>query len=75
MQDNSHDGNDPDAANAVPVTMNLARIGTNSGHGFAWERPDGFKAWCGGPPTCTLCQVDAAMVERQKAIDEAARRQ
>lgn len=44
--------------------MDFARIGTNTGHGHAWPRPDGVKARCGGPGICRECAVDAAMVER-----------
>ncbi len=31
----------------------------NTGHGHAWERPDGVKARCGGPGICTECAMDA----------------
>lgn len=40
-----------------PVTQNVPH--TNSGHGHAWERPDGSKARCGGPPFCADCKSDA----------------
>lgn len=42
----------------------FARIGTNSGHGHAWARPDGVKSRCGGAVICRECAVDAALVER-----------
>jgi hypothetical protein len=42
----------------------FARIGTNTGHGHAWPRPDGVKARCGGVVICRECAVDASMVER-----------
>lgn len=32
--------------------------GTNSGHGYAWPRPDGVKARCGGPAMCAECLAD-----------------
>ncbi len=34
------------------------RIGTNSGHGHVWDRPDGFQARCGGATLCDLCRAD-----------------
>jgi hypothetical protein len=37
------------------------RIGTNTGHGHVWERPDGVKARCGGPSMCTECARDQAL--------------
>lgn len=36
------------------------KTGTNSGHGHVWERPDGFKAKCGGPGFCAQCSRDQA---------------
>ena len=42
----------------------FSRIGTNSGHGHAWPRPDGVKARCGGVAICRECAVDNAMVGR-----------
>lgn len=45
----------------------VARVGGNSGHGWAWSRPDGAVARCGGPMMCTNCAEDALLV------DEAAR--
>ena len=35
-------------------------IGTNTGHGHVWERPDGLKARCGGPGMCRVCAADQA---------------
>lgn len=32
--------------------------GTNSGHGYAWRRPDGVLARCGGPSICQECSSD-----------------
>lgn len=40
----------------------VSLIGTNSGHGHAWARPDGVKMRCGGPRMCKVCGTDAAMV-------------
>lgn len=40
-----------------------ARVGTNSGHGHAWERPDGVKARCGGLSFCELCRKDKELVD------------
>jgi len=36
------------------------RIGTNTGHGHVWKRPDGAVAKCGGPALCTECARDLA---------------
>lgn len=38
-------------------------IGTNTGHGHVWERPDGMKARCGGPGICSQCSSDKFDVE------------
>lgn len=38
----------------------MPRFGTNSGHGHVWDRPDCFKAKCGGETKCRKCQTDAA---------------
>lgn len=38
----------------------MAEIGTNTGHGHVWERPDGMKARCGGPAMCSECAKDQA---------------
>lgn len=50
------------------------RIGTNSGHGHAWARPDGVKARCGGVGLCRECARDFALVNRavQKGADTTA---
>lgn len=42
-------------------------IGTNSGHGYVWKRPDGLLARCGGPALCSECKVDAVLVGQRKA--------
>lgn len=42
----------------------FSRIGTNSGHGYAWPRPDGKRMRCGGPAMCRECGADASMVAR-----------
>lgn len=42
------------------------RIGTNSGHGHVWPRPDGVKMRCGGPAMCRECGADAAIVAAAK---------
>lgn len=42
----------------------FARIGTNTGHGHAWPRPDGVRARCGGVVICRECAIDHAMVTR-----------
>lgn len=36
------------------------RIGTNTGHGHVWRRPDGYLARCGGPAICQVCARDHA---------------
>jgi hypothetical protein len=45
-----------------PGISGTSRIGTNAGHGHAWERPDGMKAWCGGTVLCAECRADAELV-------------
>lgn len=40
----------------------VERIGTNSGHGYAWSRPDGLRARCGGEALCAECRADAELV-------------
>lgn len=37
-----------------------SRVGTNTGHGHAWRRPDGYLARCGGPAICRQCAQDQA---------------
>lgn len=46
----------------------FSRIGTNSGHGHAWPRPDGVKARCGGTVMCRECAADVAMVDRWRRV-------
>lgn len=38
-------------------------LGTNTGHGHVWKRPDGFLARCGGPKICPVCAADAQRLE------------
>lgn len=45
----------------------FSRIGTNTGHGHAWARPDGVKMRCGGPGLCQQCGTDAAVVAMTRA--------
>jgi hypothetical protein len=40
------------------------RIGTNTGHGHVWARPDGMRARCGGQALCGKCREDAKLFER-----------
>ncbi len=40
----------------------FSRIGTNSGHGHVWPRPDGVKARCGGAELCVECGADRALL-------------
>lgn len=49
-----------ETAGAVPE---YSRIATNTGHGHVWERPDGFRARCGGVGLCGECKADLTMVE------------
>lgn len=35
-----------------------SRVGTNTGHGHVWQRPDGVRARCGGPGICSECSSD-----------------
>jgi hypothetical protein len=37
-------------------------IGTNTGHGHVWERPDGAKLRCGGPALCRECREFEALL-------------
>lgn len=43
--------------------MTVERIGTNSGHGHVWARPDGVRARCGGEALCAECRADMALVK------------
>ena len=45
-------------------------IGTNSGHGHAWVRPDGMVTRCGGPIICSACASDQALVIQQSMRDD-----
>lgn len=37
----------------------LVRPGTNTGHGWVWARPDGFRnLHCGGPAICSQCKQE-----------------
>jgi DNA-binding CsgD family transcriptional regulator len=47
------------------------KIGTNTGHGYVWDRPDGMKAACGGPTQCQQCCHDQAIVMRTTDDSEA----
>lgn len=47
---------------STPGPLSASRVGTNSGHGHAWKRPDGVKMRCGGPRICAECAKDAALV-------------
>lgn len=54
--------------NQVDEVMQVQRrVGTNTGHGHVWERPDGLKARCGGPGFCQVCSGDQAYL---KHLDE-----
>lgn len=46
------------------MTTDKSRIGTNSGHGHVWPRPDGMRARCGGVVLCATCRADAALLEQ-----------
>ncbi|WP_208452989.1 hypothetical protein [Burkholderia gladioli] len=54
-----------DAGEAVADTP-ASPVGTNSGHGHVWARPDGMKARCGGPMMCKQCAIDAARAQGGK---------
>lgn len=41
-----------------------SRIGTNTGHGHVWKRPDDVVYRCGGPGLCSVCSADQAVVDR-----------
>lgn len=40
----------------------LNAVGTNTGHGHVWKRPDGVRMRCGGPRMCAACAKDAALL-------------
>jgi hypothetical protein len=48
-----------EAADEEPVNG----VGSNTGHGHVWERPDGMKARCGGPGLCDVCSRALAAVK------------
>lgn len=48
-------------AELAPPSTPFERIGTNSGHGHAWPRPDGERAQCGGRWICDRCSADYAL--------------
>lgn len=41
------------------------RIGTNTGHGRVWARPDGLRAKCMGTPNCPECVEDENLFEQE----------
>lgn len=45
-------------ASGQPATTGTRGPGTNTGHGWAWPRPDGFQSDCGGPGVCSFCAAD-----------------
>lgn len=49
-------------------SIDIGRVGTNSGHGRAWERPDGLRARCGGEGMCAICRADAELVSAAEKI-------
>jgi len=52
--------------NTKPIGWyDILRVGTNSGHGHAWARPDGMKARCGGPALCAQCAREQAIAGRR----------
>jgi hypothetical protein len=55
---------DPPAG--LRMTSELARIGGPSGHGYAWTRPDGLRAKCGGPGMCDECAYDQQLVAESR---------
>lgn len=46
--------------------LKLGRIGTNSGHGHVWKRPDSKRTQCGGPAMCNKCAEDLKLVNGLK---------
>lgn len=50
----------------IPEAKNY--IGTNTGHGHVWERPDGMKARCGGVGLCKICQADKSMLSASQKV-------
>lgn len=49
-----------------PTALNV--VGTNTGHGHVWERPDGVRMRCGGPGMCAVCSADLArMANKEKS--------
>lgn len=57
---------DAEAPAASRERAEHGRVGTNSGHGHAWERPDGAKARCGGPGICAECFHDKRLAEAMR---------
>lgn len=47
-------------------------VGTNTGHGHVWPRPDGMVARCGGAAICSQCAKDQAQVAAEAAKQERA---
>jgi hypothetical protein len=41
---------------------------TNTGHGHVRERPDGYKARCGGPALCGICARERATADGLRPI-------
>ncbi len=53
----------------APAPQPAQRIGTNSGHGHVWPRPDGNKARCGGPTGgCKKCLEDVALLQSTQPV-------
>ncbi|MGE3301595.1 MAG: hypothetical protein AB7M12_00600 [Hyphomonadaceae bacterium] len=42
------------------MTLPIEGPGSNTGHGYVWERPDGVRARCGGTAICVACATDHA---------------
>lgn len=50
----------------------MMTTGSNTGHGWVWQRPDGVKARCGGPPLCKTCVRDQRLqAEELRQFDAA----
>lgn len=58
--DSEPHGEDAGVAATHDAKPRSSRVGTNTGHGHVWARPDGVRARCGGPALCSECARDAA---------------
>jgi hypothetical protein len=58
------------AGDELAAQKQESRVGTNSGHGHVWDRPDGMVTKCGGPGICIMCTDDKAHAEQHSAAQK-----